>query len=328
MIGFDIGGTKCAVCVGTSQGASLSILQKQKIPTDLSVSPYEMIDRLCALAEEMTDDFHAIGISCGGPLDAKRGMILSPPNLPGWDHVNIVDYLTSKYGGSVRLENDANACALAEWRFGAGRGCDSMIFLTFGTGMGAGLILNGQLYAGANGNAGEIGHVRMRPFGPVGYGKAGSFEGFASGGGIAQLAKAVALEHFQQGESTTYCPSLTQLNNITAETVARAARAGDTAARSVYETCGRMLGEGLSLLVDLLNPEKIVIGSIFARASDLLEQPMRNVMTQECLSPSLQAVKIVPAALGEQLGDYAALALAYEATQQHLEMRKSKGESS
>ena len=315
MIGFDIGGTKCAVSVGAWNGSSMEIFQKRRIPTDRSLSPYEMIDRLCALAEEMTDDFHAIGVSCGGPLDAKRGVILSPPNLPGWDDVRIVEYLTQKYGGSVCLENDANACALAEWRFGAGRGCENMIFLTFGTGMGAGLILNGALYAGACGNAGEIGHVRMQPFGPVGYGKAGSFEGFASGGGIAQMARTAALEQLQQGRSVAYCASMEDLKGVTAETVALAAKEGDPTALQVYALCGEMLGRGLSILVDVLNPERIVIGSIYARASALLEKPMRDVLRRECLTASLDAVEIVPAALGEQLGDYAALALAVQAEQ-------------
>lgn len=316
MIGFDIGGTKCAVCVGAYSGDSFQITHQKKIPTDLSISPYEMIDRLCALAEEMTDDFQFIGVSCGGPLDSKQGIILSPPNLPGWDEVKISEYLNQKYGSIVRLENDANACALAEWRFGAGRGTQNMIFLTFGTGMGSGLILGGQLYSGACGNAGEIGHIRMDRFGPVGYGKAGSFEGFASGGGIAQMAKSAAMEQLQCGKHTAYCSSIDELNTVTAATVADAAKEGDPTALAVYRTCGEMLGRGLSVLVDLLNPEKIVLGSIYVRASELLKQSMYSVMERECLESSLRSVEIVPAELGEQLGNYAALALAYEATRE------------
>ena len=310
MIGLDIGGTKCAVCIGKQNGNDLEIVEKRRIPTDLSVSPTEMIDRLCRLAEEMTDDFRAIGISCGGPLDAERGLILSPPNLPGWDNVPIVKILQKRHGGRVRLENDANACAVAEWKFGAGRGCDSMVFLTFGTGMGAGLILNGRLYAGACGNAGEIGHVRLEKFGPVGYGKIGSFEGFASGGGIAQLARSAAMERLQQGEAGAYCASMDELASVTAATVAEAAMAGDPTALSVYRRCGEALGRGLSILVDVLNPQRIVLGSIYVRSSCLLEESMRRVLREECLPSSLEQVEILPAALGEQLGDYAALALA------------------
>lgn len=310
MVGFDIGGTKCAVSVGCIEDGKLKILDKRNILTDHTVSPYVMIDRMCALAKEMTDDMGAIGISCGGPLDAKRGIIQSPPNLPGWDNVKIVEYLKEKYGGRVVLENDANACALAEWKYGAGRGSSNMIFLTFGTGLGAGLIIDGRLYRGANGNAGEVGHIRLERFGPVGYGKAGSLEGFASGNGIAQLAKSAALERIQSGGVTGYCGSLEELEGVTAATVARAADRGDEVARGIYRLCGEMLGRGLSVLVDILNPERIVIGSIFTRSEALLRDSMEVAMKRECLSASLSALSVVPAELGEQLGDYAALSLA------------------
>lgn len=310
MIGFDIGGTKCAVSIGQELDGVMHILDKKVIPTDHSVSGYEMIDRMCALAQEMTDDFSHIGISCGGPLDNKKGIIISPPNLPMFKDIKIVDYLKQKYGGYVRLENDADACAFAEWKYGAGRGCQNMIFLTFGTGMGAGLILNGKLYSGANGNAGEIGHVRMRDTGPVGFGKQGSFEGFASGNGIAQMSKTAAIEMLQQGKSTAYCKSFDELNNITAQSVAAAAYDGDPTAVSVYQKCGEMLGYGLSILIDILNPEKIVIGSIYTRSRDLLQESMIAALKKEVLEPSLAAVEILPATLAENLGDYAALSLA------------------
>lgn len=310
MVGFDIGGTKCAVSVGRVEDGKIQIVDKRKIATDLTVSPYVMIDRMCALAEEMTNDLSAIGISCGGPLDAKKGIIQSPPNLPGWDNIKIVEYLKEKYGGRVSLENDANACAVAEWKFGAGRGCSNMIFLTFGTGFGAGLIIDGRLYCGANGNAGEVGHIRLDRFGPVGYGKTGSLEGFVSGNGIAQLAKIAALERIQTGGGTSYCASLEELDSVTAATVAMAANNGDEVACDVYRLCGEMLGRGLSILVDILNPERIVIGSIFARSEHLLRDSMEKVMKKECLLASLESVSVVPARLGEQLGDYAALSLA------------------
>ena len=147
MIGFDIGGTKCSVSIGVERNGQLEILCKQVIPTDRTVSPLVMVDRMCVLAENMSGQLQqtgkehaeniwdAIGISCGGPLDSKRGVILSPPNLPGWDEVPIVAYLQQKYHTKVSLQNDANACAVAEWRYGAGKSCRNMIFLTFGTGM-------------------------------------------------------------------------------------------------------------------------------------------------------------------------------------------------
>lgn len=310
MIGFDIGGTKCAVSIGQEIDGVMHILNKKVIPTDHSVSGYEMIDKMCALSAEMTDDFSCIGISCGGPLDNKKGIVISPPNLPRWQNVKVVDYLKEKYGGFVRLENDADACAFAEWKYGAGKGAQNMIFLTFGTGMGAGLILNGKLYSGANGNAGEIGHVRLRDTGPIGYGKRGSFEGFASGGGIAQMAKVAAEEQLQNGIIPLYCKSLDELESVTAQKTAEAAYKGDKTAINVYRKCGEMLGYGLSILIDVLNPEKIVIGSIYTRSRDLLQESMIAALKKEALEPSLTAVEILPAALGENLGDYAALSLA------------------
>lgn len=310
MIGFDIGGTKCAVSIGEEIDGVMHILDKKVIPTDHSISGYEMIDKICALAEEMTDDFSRIGISCGGPLDNKRGIIISPPNLPQFKNIKAVDYLKEKYGGYVRLENDADACAFAEWKYGAGKSSSNMIFLTFGTGMGAGLILNGKLYSGANGNAGEIGHVRMRDTGPIGYGKEGSFEGFASGGGIAQLGKTAAQEQLAKGIVPAYCKTLDDIDTVTAQTIAEAAYKGDKTAIEVYCKCGEMLGYGLSIIIDILNPERIVIGSIYTRSGDLLKESMLTVLSKEALAPSLAAVEILPATLGENLGDYAALSLA------------------
>ena len=310
MIGFDIGGTKCAVSVGKEIDGVMHILNKKVIPTDHSISAYQMIDKMCHMAEEMTDDFSHIGISCGGPLDNKRGVIISPPNLPTFRNIEVVDYLNKKYNGFVRLENDADACAFAEWKYGAGKGCQNMVFLTFGTGLGAGLILGGKLYTGANGNAGEIGHIRLRDTGPIGFGKEGSFEGFASGGGIAQMAKSAAKEQLEKGTTPLYCKTLDQLDTVTAHSVAEAAYSGDKTAIDVYRKCGEMLGYGLSVIIDILNPERIVIGSIYTRSQDLLYETMMEALKKEALAPSLSVVEIFPAALGENLGDYAALSLA------------------
>src|SRR5450756_1533610 len=147
-------------------------------------------------------------------------------------------YFEDKLSILTAVQNDANACALAEWKFGAGRGTQNMIFLTFGTGLGAGLILDGKLYAGTNDNAGEVGHIRLDNFGPVGYGKAGSFEGFCSGSGIAQLARLKAMEKFQMGEKVTWCAGISELQSITAQGVAEAATNRDLLALEVFETCG------------------------------------------------------------------------------------------
>lgn len=310
MIGFDIGGTKCAVCIGTEENGVLKVTDRREIATDLRIAPYEMLDKLCALSEDMTEDFTRIGISCGGPLEAKAGVILSPPNLIGWDEVKIVDYLKDRYGGQVRLENDANACAVAEWKYGAGKGTENMIFLTFGTGMGAGLILNGQLYSGTCGMAGEVGHMRVCEYGPVGYGKMGSLEGFCSGGGIARLGALLATERFQRGERVSYCESIEKTGEITAKRIAECAKQGFKDAIRVYDICGEKLGYALAVMIDMLNPERIVIGSIYQRSGQLLQAAMAKVIEREALPLSRAVCEIVPAALKDEIGDYAALAVA------------------
>ncbi|MBQ6267209.1 MAG: ROK family protein [Clostridia bacterium] len=298
ILGIDIGGTKCAVVLGDETG---TVLKKEQFPT---ADCGRTVELLIAIARQMAP-FDAIGVSCGGPLDAQRGVILSPPNLPGWDHVEIVRLLNEAFHVPVYLKNDADACALAEWRFGAGRGAQSLIFLSFGTGLGAGLILNGRLYSGASGLAGEVGHIRLADFGPVGYGKAGSFEGFCSGGGLAQLGQAAAKAHAQTGAPVSF-----DGGEITAKTVAAAAAAGDAAAVEVFRQCGRMLGRGLSVLIDLLNPERIILGSIFARCEDLLRPEMEKEIEKETLPAARRACRILPAALGESIGDVGALCAA------------------
>jgi glucokinase len=312
LLGFDIGGTKCAVLLGIEEGGMIRIVEKRVVATDLPV--YEMIERLFAIAGEMLGEgggrLTGVGISCGGPLSSKQGMILSPPNLIGWDRVPIVKMAQERFGVPVTLQNDANACAVAEWRYGAGKGFDNVIFLTFGTGMGAGLILNGRLYSGISDLAGEVGHIRLAEHGPVGFGKAGSFEGFCSGGGIAQIAQIKARERFQVGLPVGYCGGIGELPSITAKAVAEAAFGGDPVAIEVYRICGRYLGKALALFIDLLNPEVIVLGSIYGRTRSLLDPVMWEVIREEAYFGGVEACRIVPAGLGESIGDIAALSLA------------------
>lgn len=277
--GIDIGGTKTAFLVGDEKG---NILSRQEVPTQAFPTWQHVLE---AVLPENGSPL-AIGVSCGGPLDEKRGLILSPPNLPGWDEVPITAWLSQRYSVPAYLENDANACALAEWRFGAGQGCRNMVFLTFGTGFGAGLILDGRLYRGTNGMAGEIGHVRYAPDGPVGYGKAGSFEGFCSGGGIRQLSGISAKE-----------------------TVEGAAR-GEQAMIAALDESARALGMACAVLMDLFNPERIVIGSIFARSENWFRSKMEEIISKEALPHTRGVCQVVPAVLGDRVGDIAALSAA------------------
>lgn len=312
MIGFDIGGTKCAVSVGEVTDGGIRIAGKKVIPTDHTVPPEVMVDRMVALSRELTKENQPVGISCGGPLNSRTGEILSPPNLPGWDRFGITGYLSEKYGIRAALCNDANACALAEWRYGAGQGTQSMIFLTFGTGLGAGLILDGKLYNGITDTAGEVGHFRLAPDGPVGYGKAGSFEGFCSGSGIATIGKAYAAEALRGGKRVSFCPTDADLKSITAQTIAKCADAGEEDALRIYRDCGKRLGEGIAVLIDVLNPECVVIGSIYQRAEHLLREPVMEAIRREALPIAAGACRILPAKLKENLGDVAALCVAAE----------------
>jgi len=316
-LGIDIGGTKCAVVVGKPENNEISILDKEVITTENAVEPVHFIDRLMRSADMLIQEnvtkngtLKGIGISCGGPLDSSCGTILSPPNLPGWDNIPIVSIFEKRYGVRAKLENDANACALAEWRYGAAKGYHNVVFLTFGTGMGAGLILNGSIYRGASDMAGEIGHIRMERYGPVGYGKTGSFEAFCSGSGIAQLGRAKALEVIQQGKDTVFGISARTPGDIDARVIGDAAERGNDTAKEIYEICGHYLGMGLSIIIDILNPEIIVLGSIFSRSRKLIWPSAEKTIRNESLSRSFAACRIVPAALGEQIGDYAALTVA------------------
>ena len=280
-LGLDIGGTKCALVSGTE---NCEILSRYEIKTADYPDWRDLIDAL--LAQRPAGQYAAVGVSCGGPLDSARGLILSPPNLPGWDEVPIAAYLQEKLGIPAFVQNDANACALAEWRFGAGRGCRNMVFLTCGTGFGAGLILDGRLYSGTNDMAGEIGHVRAEKDGPEGYGKRGSYEGFCSGAGIAQLT-----------------------GGVSAREAVQRADAGDERMLAALHASAERMGACFAMMIDLLNPERIVVGSIFARAERHFRDAMQRVIDREALPLSRAVCRVVPAQLGDAIGDYAALSV-------------------
>jgi glucokinase len=302
--GFDIGGTKTVASLWRLSG---ELVGKEGFATRGTWR--EVLDRAAAIAEGLRDragipreGIAGIGISCGGPLDSARGLVLSPPNLPGWDEVPIACFLEERLGAKAWLENDANACALAEWYWGAGRGCRSMVFLTFGTGLGAGLILDGRLYRGACDLAGEVGHTRLAEDGPLGYGKKGSWEGFCSGGGISRL--------YQERTG----------RNVSTKQICAEASSGNEAACEVVETSARYLGRGIALLIDILNPERIVIGSVFARNEKLFRPTMEKIIAEETLAAGRSACTVLPSELGESLGDMAALGVVLD----HLQVDRRK----
>ena len=300
-IGLDIGGTKCAISTGEDSEGGIRILSREEFPT-AGLAWREVLEEFARRIEkgrlagrDAPDAPHSIGISCGGPLDSRRGVIMSPPNLPGWDDVPVVDFFRERFGVPVAVQNDANACALAEYRYGSGRGgVRNLVFMTFGTGLGAGIVVDGRLYSGANDNAGEIGHIRLAPTGPVGYNKAGSAEGFCSGAGIARLAK------MRKG-----------LDLTTKEIFARV-RAGDADCTEVFRESAEKLATILAYTIDILNPEVIALGGVFMRNADLFMPVVEPILAEEALPFALKACRIVPAELGENIGDYAALAVAPE----------------
>lgn len=301
VLGLDIGGTKCAAVFANVDENKIQIFKRYVLPTmehynDVIEILLQWADTVC---KELNLRIDRVGISCGGPLSIDRRYILSPPNLKGWDNVPIVDMVQKHFEGKVlvKMENDADACAMAEFYYGAGRGSQNMIFLTFGTGLGAGLVLGGRLYRGGCGMAGEIGHIRIAKDGPIGYGKIGSLEGYASGGGIKQLAEQYGFIPEENGQ-------------ISAKAVIEAAYKGDGLAKRILEISARRLGQGLAILIDILNPDIIILGSIFVRAEELLRPYIEDEIQKECLEPSAQMVKIVPAELSEQIGDYGAICVA------------------
>ena len=287
--GLDLGGTKCATVLAEAKGENIRFLARHEAKTRGAWQ--EIMAPLLEFLQRNSQHIKSCGISCGGPLDTRAGVILNPPNLMSFENVPIVEYVQNALGCPAKLQNDADACALAEWRFGAGRGTRNMIFLTFGTGLGAGLILDGRLYTGARDLAGEAGHIRLAPDGPEGYRKRGSFEGFCSGGGIARLIRMRTGERYDAKE------------------LARLADAGDAQALHIWEEIGTQFGRGLAVLVDILNPEAIVAGSIFTRAYRFLYEPAMRALREEALPESIADFRLLPAALGERIGDYASVAI-------------------
>jgi glucokinase len=297
-IGIDIGGTKTAVAGLDPEGR---IVERARFATTGPAATLAHLSEIVAGLAGATAPL--IGISAGG-LGVAQGLITGAPNLPGWDDIPVVDYFQRKLGGRAFLMNDAKACALAEWLYGAGRGCRHLAFLTAGTGMGAGLILDGRLYLGT-GNAGEVGHMRLAPTGPLGYGKAGSFEGFCSGGGIGRWAQDFLLERGRNGGF-----GRERTEEVTARDVGEAAVAGDPWARELLDRAGERLGEALAIMIDLLGLERIILGSVYVRSQPWLEPGMRRALARETLPGPLGLCQILPSALGEAVGNFGAIAVA------------------
>ena len=297
LLGMDIGGTKSAAFVGDIDG---TILARVSAPTPRD-NWQEAIALLCEMARDAcrlqgvaVSDMAALGVSCGGPLDSATGILHTPPNLPAWEAIPLRALLEQEFGLPTKLENDANATALAEHRWGAGQGCQNMAFLTMGTGIGAGLILDGQLYRGRRDLAGEIGHAIVVPNGPLcPCGKRGCLEALASGTSIGRMG----CERYAEEKLTAY-------------DVCARARLGDTLALGILAEVSLSMGIGLANLLHTLNLERIVLGTLAVHAADLLLEPIRAATQAHCWPRIWEGVSVVPAALGDAAQDKAALAVA------------------
>jgi glucokinase len=310
---LDIGGTKIGCAVGTSEG---KVLAQRRFPTDPAAPPGETIDRALAVLAELIREADCgspvcLGVACPGPFLQPEGRFLDVPNLLAWQGFDLVGHLNTAYGETLAAMNDANAGVLAEHLWGAAQGADTAVFLTMSTGMGAGFWLGGRLFEGPAGFAGEVGHLRLSAEGPVGFGKPGSVEGYLSGPGMVQVAEAELLRQSGQGAS-----SCLEGTTITPEVLCQAASDGDPIARASVDCCARKLGELCALLVDLLNPDVIVLGTIGSAFPDLFIPPAMEIVRAEALAMSFSRVDLVPSELQDR-GILSALAVARQAFEDH-----------
>ena len=311
IVGIDIGGTKLATVVADGTG---TILKKIRKPTSAERGPHhavesllEMVGETIRLAELKRENISGIGVSCGGPLDTKTGVVYSPPNLPGWDAFPLKESIEAEFHVPTIIENDANASALAEWRFGGGRGYNYVLYMTMSTGIGGGIVANGQIYHGANDSAGEVGHQILLPDGPLcGCGQRGCLEALCSGPAIARRAREVIRE---QPNTAILKLADGEIAQVKSEHVLEAARTGDSLAMSLMEETGYYMGWGIANLVNILNPEIVLIGTIAVAAGDLLLDPIRRTVADMAMQRPAEAVKIMPADLGDAVGDLAAISL-------------------
>ena len=311
VLGVDVGGTKLSTVLATRDG---NLLHKIRLPTEEKRGPEFGVPRLISMLHQTLQatqasrtDVVGIGVACGSPMDAARGVILGPPNLQSWNPVPIKEILEAEFDLYTQLENDANAGALAECLFGAGKGKRNIIYMTMGTGIGGGVILEQRLYRGTNGNAGEVGHMRVvSQGGPLcGCGKHGCLESFCSGPAIARRTK----EALASETDSAIMDLAGSTDAVTAEHVFRAARQGDTLALHLVDETAHHLGVGLANIIQILNPQIIVLGTIATEQGDFFLDRVRRVVRAETWPQLSEVVQILPSPLGAKVGDYAAISV-------------------
>jgi glucokinase len=306
--GIDIGGTKIAIALATS---GCEIVSQMSFPTQVADGAQQILERtlghLEKLVEQQAAHLSKIGIGCAGPLDTVRGVTLSPPNLPGWDEFPIVGIVRERMKVPVVFDNDANAAALAEHRFGAGRGLENLVYLTISTGVGGGIICSGKLVHGRTGNAGEIGHIMVMPDGlKCGCGARGCLEAVCSGTGIARRFA----EKIERGANSELLNKVRSGEQITAKHIAEAAAEGDRLAGDVWEETIHYLSIGIGNVIVMFEPEAVILGGGVSMTGEQLFRPLRRKIHEQIKIFPTENIQIVHAGLGAESGIYGALALA------------------
>ncbi|MDD5676626.1 MAG: ROK family protein [Kiritimatiellae bacterium] len=313
ILGIDIGGTKTSVCIGTESG---ELVLARRMATCPEEGPAKVLEAIVTLAREVMaqsgiPDVAAVGIAAPGPVDVKRGALLAPPNMPGWDFVPLVAYFTEAFHRLVFMNNDANACALAEYRFGRGRGVVNLVYLTHSTGMGGGIIVNGQLVQGAVDMAGEVGHFILDPQGPpCPCGLRGCFEAYCGGRSASLLLQ-------QKIAATGIATVLTEkvggrLTDIDFKLFVEAVREQDPFAVREWQAYVERLAQGIGIIIMVLNPDMVVLGTIACQTGDLLMISLKECLRRFAWGPALNACRIEVSALGASIGDLGAIAVAAE----------------
>lgn len=314
VVGIDIGATHLTVLLADLQGR---VLGEAWVPLDISRGPDACLQEVMALVEKVVgeaqcswDRIMGIGVGVPGPVVMAQGMVSAPPIMPGWDAFPIRQRFETHFGKPTSLDNDADLGAMGEWVFGAGQGENNLAYIKIGTGIGCGLLLNGQLYRGVLGTAGEIGHVTVSDVGPpCTCGNYGCLEAMAGGRALAQRAHLVV----KAGQRT----SLAQFNGareITARDVAEAANVGDAVSQQLLHEAGRLIGSALASLINLLNPGLVIIGGGVANAGHWLMAPIQQTINERAMRASRPATRIVPAALGSRSTALGAVAVALTRT--------------
>jgi glucokinase len=313
LAGIDIGGTKIAVALETAERerAATRILSTQS-----EAGPYAVLEDVCCAVEEMLEakgggKLASIGIGSPGPLDIEKGLILSPSNMRNWDKIPVVDILRKRFEVPVMLDNDANAAALGEYIYGAGRGYKNIVYITASTGIGGGIIINGEIFHGVSHGAGEIGHTVVLPDSEIRCycGTTGCLEAVCAGVRIAHRAQ----ERLSKGEPSLINEMISDVEEVTAKTVIEAARRKDRLATEIWSEACRYLAVGVANIFTLLAPEAVVIGGGMAAAGELLFEPLRRITPQFVSMIPHEKINIIPAELGTESGICGALVIARKA---------------